>query len=89
MSEELKDEAKENIQVEVNEPSKKEEGSADSAPEQSMLLDPEALQQIVLQSGVLDVILEAVKIAGVGISQGMPHCHESSASSSFTVLLDP
>lgn len=60
MTEEMKEETKENIRVEVQRQVKKEEGTGGTASAQ---LDAEDLQQIVLQSGVLEAVLEAVQIA--------------------------
>ncbi len=66
----MNDETKENIEVEVRTQTKKEEDATGSPLEQAVMLDAEALQQIVLQSGVLEAILEAVMSADIGSPSG-------------------
>ena len=46
------------------------EESIDDSPEQSAELSADALQQVVLQSGVIEAVLQAVGAAGAVCSQG-------------------
>ena len=70
-TEDMADETKENIQADAMPPGKKAAEPETGSPRQPALLDPGALQQVVLQSGALEVILDAVKAAGMATPQGM------------------
>ena len=75
-TEDMADETKENIQADATPPGKKAAELEIGSPQQPALLDPGALQQVVLQSGALEVILDAVKAAGMATSQGI-HLNQS------------
>ena len=71
VTEDMADEAKENIQTEATSPGKKPAQPEVGAVDQRVSLDPVALQQVLLQSGALEIILDAVKAAGMATPQGM------------------
>ena len=70
MTEEMKEETKENINVELKREDKREQQTVDTDVAQPMQLDAEGLQQIVLQSGVLEAVLHIVKAVHKDSSSG-------------------
>ncbi len=70
MTEEMKEETKENINVELEQGDKREQQTGDTDVAQPTQLDAEGLQQIVLQSGVLEAVLHAVKAVHKDSSPG-------------------
>ena len=69
-AEDMAEESKENISSETITSGKKPAGAEGRAAGEAGLLDADSLQQVVLQSGALEVILDAVKATGTAAPQG-------------------
>lgn len=91
MTEEMKEETKENINVELKQGDKREQQTGDTDVAQPTQLDAEGLQQIVLQSGVLEAVLHAVKAVHKDSSPGQAKLKTAmlySSSSTIGALCD-
>ncbi len=91
MTEEMKEETKENINVELKQEDKREQQTGDTDVAQPMQLDAEGLQQIVLQSGILEAVLHAVKAVHKDSAPGQAETKTAmlySSSSIFCALCD-
>ena len=85
MTEEMKEETKENINVELKREDKREEQTGDIDLAQPRQLDAEGLQQIVLQSGVFETVLHAVKAVHKESSPGQAEVKTAMPYSSSSI----
>lgn len=86
MTEEMKEETKENISVEPKREDKRERQTGDTDMAQPMQLDAEGLQQVVLQSGVLEAVLHAVKAVHKNSSSGQTELKTAMLYSSYSIV---
>ena len=88
MTEEMKEETKEKINVELEQGDKREQQTGDTDVAQPTQLDAEGLQQIVLQSGVLEAVLHAVKAVHKDSSPGQAKLQTAMLYSTIGALCD-